>query len=66
MEIWVCAGWVLISNGDMGVCWGGVGQQWRHECVLGRCRYAMETWVFVVWMLISHGDGVCWVGADQQ
>ncbi len=21
METWVCAGWVLASNGNMGVCW---------------------------------------------
>ena len=31
----MCAGWVLSSNGDMGVCWVGVVQQWKHECVLG-------------------------------
>ena len=21
--------WVLVSNGDMGVCWIGVGEEWR-------------------------------------
>ena len=49
----MCAGWVLISNGDMGVCWVGAKQQRRHGCV--------------GWVLISNGDmGVCWVGAKQQ
>ena len=25
----MCARWVLVSNGDMGVCWIGVGEEWR-------------------------------------
>jgi len=33
----VCSGWVLISNGDMGVCLLGAGQQRRHGCVLDGC-----------------------------
>ena len=52
METWVCAGWVLANNGDMGVRWpdwmlagnGNMGvcllvvdQQWRHGCVLAGC-----------------------------
>ena len=66
-ETWVCAGWVLISNGDMDVCWVGVDQQWGHGCVLDGCCSAVETWVCVGWVLISNGDmGVCWVGAKQH
>ena len=46
METWVRAGWVLASNGDMGVCWLGAGQQWRHGCVLAS----------------NGDMGVCWLG----
>ena len=53
METWLCAGWVLNSNGDMGVCWVGVVQQWKHECVLGGVE---QLW--------KHG--CAWVGAEQQ
>ena len=63
----MCAGWELVSNGDMGVCWVGAEQQWTHGCVLGGCWPAMETWVCAGWVLISNGDmGVCWMGADQR
>ena len=31
METWVCAGFLLISNGEMGACWVGVGQQLINE-----------------------------------
>ena len=64
METWVCAGWVLISNGDMGVCLLGVDQQWKHGCALVGCWPAMETWVCAGWVLASNGDmGVCLLGA---
>ena len=48
METWVCAGWVLSSNGHMDVCWVGVEQQWRHGCVLaskghiGMCLFVVD------------------------
>ena len=32
-ETWVCIGWVLGSNQDMGVRWVGVGQPSRHGCL---------------------------------
>ena len=41
METWLCAGWVLSSSGDMGVCWAGVDQQGG-------------TWVCAVYVLISN------------
>ena len=34
---WVYAGRLLISDGDVGVCWVGVDQQRRRERVLGGC-----------------------------
>ena len=37
METWARAGWVLVSNGNMGVCLLGADQQWRHGCVLVCC-----------------------------
>ena len=37
METWARAGWVLVSNGDMGVRLLGADQQWRHGCVLVCC-----------------------------
>ena len=43
METRAHAVWVLDSHGDMGACWVGAGQQWRHGRVLGACRTAMET-----------------------
>ena len=36
-DMGVCVGWVLISNGDMGACWLGAHQQWKHGCVLLGC-----------------------------
>ena len=67
METWVCAGWVLASNGNTGVCWLGAGQQWRHGCVLVGCWPAMETWVCAGWVLASNGDMVvCLLVVDQQ
>ena len=72
-------GWVLRSNGDVGVSWvgaaqqwrhgllGGVEQQWRHGRVLGRCWSEMETRVRAAWVLIINGDmGACWAGLDHQ
>ena len=56
----------LRQYGDMGVCWLGAHQQWRHGRVLAGCSSAMETWVCACWVLTSNGDmGVCWVGAEQ-
>ena len=53
METWVCAGWVLCSNGNMNVCWG-VLSSYGNMGVLG-------------WALSSNGDmGVCCVEAEQQ
>jgi len=49
METWVCIGWVLGTNGDMGMCWVGVGQQSRHGCAWGGCWAAIKTW-----MLFQH------------
>ena len=67
METWVCAGWVLASNGDMGACWLGAGRQWKHGCVLVGCWPAMETWVCAGWVLTSNRDmGVWLLVADQQ
>ena len=72
METWVCVGWVLTSNGDMGVCWVGAESAmetwvcvgWLREreerCVLSGCRSRMEAWVRAGWVLISNGDmGAC-------
>ena len=67
MEAWVCAGLVLASNGDMGVCLFGAGQKWRRGCVLAGCSSAVETRVCACWVVASNGDmGVCLLGADQQ
>ena len=33
----VCADWVLASNGNMCVCLFVVDQHWRHVCVLAGC-----------------------------
>ncbi len=47
METWVCACWLLISNGNMGVFLLVAEKQWKHGCVL-------------VCLVISNGDmGVC-------
>ena len=74
METRVLAGCALASNGDMGVCWAGVGKQWRHGCV-GWVLISHGDGMRVVRVMISNGDGVCvvWVlishvfcaGADQ-
>ena len=60
METWVCAGFVLISNGDMGVSWVCADQQWRHGWVLGLCGSKLETWVCVGAAMET------WVGAGQK
>ena len=46
IETWVCAGWVWVSNGGIGVCWVVAEQQCVHAgCVLrneARCACAMK------------------------
>ncbi len=61
METWVCAGWVLASNGDMGACWLDAGQQWKRGCVpagnrdMGACCMGVgHQWRH--WCLL----GACW------
>ena len=55
METWVCAGRVLASNGDMGVCWVGAAQLRGHGRVL--ISYGnMDACAW--WMPISNGDMV--------
>ncbi len=66
LQTWPLAGWILASNGDIGVCWVGAGQQLRHGHVLGGCLAAIKTWVCVGWVLGSNQDvGVRWVGVEQ-
>ena len=58
METWVCVGWVLGSNQDMGVRGVGVGQPSRHGCcfntaemqllVFDNCSAAMHLWCLMI------------------
>ena len=63
----MCAGWLLASNGDMGRCWLGADQQWRHGvCLLGAGKQ-MKTWVCAGLVLVNNGDmNACLLAADQQ
>ena len=63
---------LLSSNGDMGACWVGAEQQWRHGCVrasngdMGACWMGAEQQWRHGCVLASHGDmGVWLVGAEQ-
>ena len=66
---------MLARDGDTGACWVGVGQQWRHGCVLARNGDMGACWVgvgqqwkhgCVGWVLIKHGDGMCVVWVLHQ
>ena len=45
METWVCAGWVLSSNGDMVVGWPAV-ETWVSACLLLTSNGDMVAWLF--------------------
>ena len=69
METWMRAGWVLTSNGHVGVvaCSSLAEQQWRHGCVVVGCWSATDTRVCAGWVLISYRHiGACLLYADQQ
>ena len=55
------AGWVLTSNGHVGVvaCSLVAEQQWRHGCVVVGCWSATDAWVCAGWVLVSFDTLVC-------
>ena len=68
----VCVVWVLTAarlrqHGDMGACWLGVHQRWKHGCVLVGWWPATETWVCACWVVTSNGNmGLCLFVAKQH